>query len=180
MTNRFAPPKGKRPVFIGAGDAPCVRHTERSLASMLAEAMTNAIADAGLLTRADRRLLHGPESAGRVSPKAGWPGHRAAATLHEADRLAERPLVRQQWHPRHRRERDRGGQRARRGRLRLRHRGKRRAPAERALSQDRADPRQRRGRVHAAVRRWQRPAPVLQPVSWRSTEPTARRWRTSS
>ncbi len=48
MPGRFQPPKGKRPVFIGAGNSPCVRHTERSLASMMAEAVTNAIADAGL------------------------------------------------------------------------------------------------------------------------------------
>jgi len=49
VAGRFQPPKGKRRVFIGAGNAPCVRHTERSLASMTAEAVNNAIADSGLL-----------------------------------------------------------------------------------------------------------------------------------
>src|SRR5436305_1768728 len=50
MAVRFQPPRGLRPVFVGAGNAPCVRLTERSLASMLAEAVSNAVADAGLRT----------------------------------------------------------------------------------------------------------------------------------
>ena len=41
-------PKGKRPVFIGAGNTKATRYSHRSLSSLTHEAATKAIADAGL------------------------------------------------------------------------------------------------------------------------------------
>ena len=139
MPGRFQPPKGKRPVFIGAGNSPCVRHTERSLASMMAEAVTNAIADAGLrpeqidgfcTTRASRI----------VCPATAGARYRVAAPADETGRLAQRPVVRAQRRPRHRRQRDRGRERPRGRRVRVRGGGERGAPAERPLPQDHQHP----------------------------------------
>ncbi|MYI82544.1 MAG: thiolase family protein [Chloroflexi bacterium] len=46
MAIEFAP--GKRPCFIGVGYSPCHRYAPRSLGSIAYEAVTNAVADAGI------------------------------------------------------------------------------------------------------------------------------------
>jgi acetyl-CoA acetyltransferase len=48
LTARIQFPKGKRPVFIGAGNSPCSRYSGRPLASHATQAALNAIEDAGL------------------------------------------------------------------------------------------------------------------------------------